>query len=129
MTGAFEVGLSLALSAVHRLPWAVGPEAEPHAHDYRIEVIVERAGLDGHGMVVDLDVLQAGLEQLTGRLQGQDLDAIIDPPDADAVTVEILARWIHGELSETVRRAGADALAVRVWESPDAFGGYRGAVG
>jgi 6-pyruvoyl-tetrahydropterin synthase len=128
VTGGFEVGLSAPLRAVHRLPWAEGPEAEPHAHDYRVEVIVGRSGLDARGMVVDLDVLQAGLRELLGRLQGQDLDAVIAPADAEAVTVEILARWIHGELSATVRRAGADELAVRVWESPDAFGGYRGAI-
>jgi len=129
MSGAFEVGASTPLRAFHRLPWAEGPEGEPHEHEYRIEVIVERSGLDDRGMVIDLDLLQAGLEEVTGRLEGQDLDETIAPADTEAVTVEILARWLHGELREPVRRAGADALSVRVWEAPEAFGGYRGAVG
>ena len=129
MSGAFEVGASVGLRAFHRLPWAEGPEAEPHEHEYRIQVIVERSGLDDRGMVIDLDVLQAGLDEVRGRLEGQDLDETIAPGQVDAVTVEVLARWLHGELREAVRRAGADALSVRVWESPDAFGGYRAAVG
>ena len=129
MTGGFEVGTSVPLRAFHRLPWAEGPEGEPHAHDYRVEVVVERSALDGRGMVVDLDVLQAGLDQVIARLDGQDLDEKIDPEGAEAVTVEILARWLHRELRETVRGAGADGLSVRVWESPDAFGGYRATVG
>ena len=129
MTGAgFEVGASAPLRALHRLPWMTGPEAEPHAHEYRIEVIVERSDLDERGMVCDLDVLQAALSDVLGRLEGQDLDRL-SPDGVDAVTVEVLARWLHDELRETVRRAGAEELAIRVWESPDAFGGYRRSVG
>jgi 6-pyruvoyl-tetrahydropterin synthase len=128
MSGMFEAGVALPLTAVHRLPWAEGPEAEPHAHEYRLEVTVERAGTDGRGMVVDLDVLQAALQAVVGRLQGQDLDRVIAPQDAEAVTVELLARWIYDELAPTLRTVGADVLAVRVWESAHAFGGYRGAI-
>ena len=128
MTGGFEVGAAVPLRAFHRLPWADGPEGRPHAHDYRVEVIVERSALDERGMVIDLDVLQAGLDQVIGSLDGQDLDEKIDSGGAEAVTVEILARWLHRALQEAVRGAGADTLSVRVWESPDAFGGYRGTV-
>jgi 6-pyruvoyltetrahydropterin/6-carboxytetrahydropterin synthase len=128
MTGSFEVGASVPLRAFHRLPWADGPEGEPHAHDYRVEVVVERSALDERGMVIDLDVLQAGLDLVVGSLDGQDLDERVDAEGTEAVTVEILARWLHRELRDTVRAAGADALSFRVWESPDAFGGYRGAV-
>jgi 6-pyruvoyltetrahydropterin/6-carboxytetrahydropterin synthase len=129
MSGAFEVGTSVRIRAIHRLPWGEGPEREPHAHEYRIEVIVERERLDGRGVVIDLDVLEAELEALTAQLQGQDLDAVVVTPEADGVTVEILARWVHGRLADAIARAGADALCVRVWESADAFGGYRAAVG
>ena len=127
MSERFEVGASAPLRAFHRLPWMTGPEAEPHAHEYRIELVVERAQLDERGMVCDLDVLRAALDDVLGRLDGSDLDAI-SPHDAEAVTVEVLARWLHDELREPVRLAGGQALAIRVWEAPDAFGGYRGPV-
>lgn len=128
MTGSFEVGASVSLRAVHRVPWAEGPEAQPHAHDYRVEVVVERSALDERGIVIDLDVLNAALDDVTGRLQDRDLDATIAPQDAEAVTVEILARWLHGELAPMLRGGGAEVLSVRVWEAPDAFGGYRAPV-
>jgi 6-pyruvoyltetrahydropterin/6-carboxytetrahydropterin synthase len=124
--GGFEVGTGAALRAIHRMPWMEGPEGEPHAHDYRIELIVERSELDERGMVCDLDLLDGALRDVVGRLDGQDLDTLIE--DVEAVTVEVLARWLHAELGGPVGRAGAEWLAVRVWESPVAFGGYRAPV-
>jgi len=124
---SFEVGASQPLRALHRLPWGTEAEREPHEHDYRIEVVVERGTLDDRGVVCDLDVLRAGLDEVLGRLEGRDLDEI-RPADADGVTVELLARWLHESLADVVRRAGGETLAIRVWEAPDAFGGYRAGV-
>jgi 6-pyruvoyltetrahydropterin/6-carboxytetrahydropterin synthase len=124
---SFEVGASKPLRALHRLPWGSEEERQPHAHDYRIDVVVERDGLDERGVVCDLDVLVDALDTVVARLQGRDLDEVLEP-DERGVTVELLAHWLHGELAQAVRHAGGDALGVRVWEAPDAFGGYRGPV-
>jgi 6-pyruvoyltetrahydropterin/6-carboxytetrahydropterin synthase len=121
----FEVGVSAALRALHRMPWLPPPEGELHAHDYRVEIVVERSTLDRRGMVCDLDLVEAALRDAVGALTGKDLDKAIRPPEAEAVTVEILARWFHSWLAEPIRLAGGEALAVRVWESATAFGGYR----
>ena len=123
MTSGFEVGTSAGLRALHRIPWLPPPEGDLHAHDYRVEVIVARETLDGRGMVCDLDVVEAALREAVGELQGKDLDPI-RPPNTEAVTVEILARWFHARLGGAIRAAGGETLAVRVWESPTAFGGY-----
>jgi 6-pyruvoyltetrahydropterin/6-carboxytetrahydropterin synthase len=125
--GGFEVGASADLRALHRIPWLPPPEGDLHAHDYRVEVVVERATLDARGMVCDLDVVEAALREAVASLEGQDLDTI-RPADAEAVTVEILARWFHARLADAIRIAGGESLAVRVWESPTAFGGYQAAV-
>jgi 6-pyruvoyltetrahydropterin/6-carboxytetrahydropterin synthase len=127
VTEGFEVGASAALRALHRIPWLPPPEGDLHAHDYRIEVVVGRTSLDGRGMVCDLDAVEAALREAVGVLEGRDLDEI-RPPEAEAVTVEILARWFHARLADAIRSAGGEALAVRVWESATAFGGYRAAV-
>ena len=124
---SFEVGAAKPLRALHRLPWGSEAERQPHEHDYRVEVVVQREGLDERGVVCDLDVLRAGLDEVLGRIEGRDLDEI-RPAGADGVTVELLARWLHSSLAEVVERAGGDILAIRVWEAPDAFGGYRGTV-
>ena len=78
-------------------------------------------------MVCDLDIVQAALQEAVAALEGKDLDSI-RPPEAEAVTVEILARWFHERLADAIRIAGGEALAVRIWESPTAFGGYRAPV-
>jgi 6-pyruvoyltetrahydropterin/6-carboxytetrahydropterin synthase len=124
VTGGFEVGASSNLRALHRIPWLPPPEGELHEHEYRVEVVVGRATLDGRGMVCDLDVVEAALQAAVAALEGKDLDAI-RPAEAEAVTVEILARWLHERLSGAIHAAGGEELAVRVWESPTAFGGYR----
>ena len=117
----YEVGLSKSFVAWHVMPDVEGPEGELHSHDYKLDVVVSRADLDERGMVCDLDVLDAALEKVVGVVADQNLE-IIQPPDAEAVTVEVLASWAHGELASQL---AIDAeLSVRVWESPVAFGGY-----
>jgi 6-pyruvoyltetrahydropterin/6-carboxytetrahydropterin synthase len=123
---SYEVGSSTTVRALHQMPVA-GPEGELHAHDYRIDVVVERAELDERGMVCDLDALRAALGAIVDRIDGRDLEEI-RPPEAEAVTVEVLARWAHGELVPALRQAGGDTLKVRVWESDADFGGYAGPV-
>jgi 6-pyruvoyltetrahydropterin/6-carboxytetrahydropterin synthase len=117
----YEIGLSKSFVAWHVMPDMQGPESELHAHDYRLDVVVSRGELDEKGMVCDLDLLDNALEKVVGVVADQNLE-IIQPPEADAVTVEVFARWAHGELASLLP-IEAD-LSVRVWESPRAFGGY-----
>ena len=119
-----EVGLSRNVHAFHVMPGMPGPEGELHDHDYRIEIVVDREQLDERGMVCDLDVLEAALIELTSRVEDRNLEEI-RPAEAEAVTVEVFARWVHDTLSPVVAAAGGETLAVRVWETPVAFGGYR----
>jgi 6-pyruvoyltetrahydropterin/6-carboxytetrahydropterin synthase len=120
----FETGTATTVRSFHVMPGAPPPEGERHAHDYRIEVVVARHALDDRGMVVDLDVLDAALADLAGVVDGADLDTVTGS-GAEAVTVEVFARWAHERLAPAVAAAGAEDLAVRVWESATAFGGYR----
>lgn len=119
----YEVGLSRDVHAFHIMPGLPGPEGQLHDHDYRIEVAVDRERLDERGMVCDLDVLEAAMTELTGRIEGRNLEEI-RPASAEAVTVEVFARWVHDTLLPAVAAGGGDTLAVRVWETPVAFGGY-----
>jgi 6-pyruvoyltetrahydropterin/6-carboxytetrahydropterin synthase len=120
----YEVGLSRGVRAFHIMPGLPGPEGQLHDHDYRIEVVVDRERLDGRGMVCDLDVLAAAMTELAGRIDGRNLEEI-RPASAEAVTVEVFARWVHDTLTSAVATEGGGTLAVRVWETPAAFGGYR----
>ena len=126
MTAGYEVGSSVTVRALHQMPMP-GPEGELHAHDYRFDVVVARGRLDEHGMVCDLDVLRDAMAAMAARIRDRDLEEI-RPPEAEAVTVEVLARWAHQELVPALRQAGGDTLAVRVWETDSDFGGYAGPV-
>ncbi len=123
----YETGTSIAVRAFHVMPGMEGPEGVLHDHDYRLDVVARRAELDERGMVVDLDVLDAALRGVAAKVDGVDLE-VIRPPDADAVTVEVFARWVHDSLSARLAGWSGDELAVRVWESATAFGGYRAPV-
>jgi 6-pyruvoyltetrahydropterin/6-carboxytetrahydropterin synthase len=124
VTGGFEVGASAELRALHRMPWLPPPEGDLHGHDYRVEVVVQRATLDERGMVCDIELVEAALQAAVAVIEGKDLD-MIRPAEAEAVTVEILAQWFHERLADAIRRAGGEALSVRIWESPTVFGGFR----
>ena len=123
----YQVGTAIEVRAFHVMPGVEGPEGQLHAHDYKIEVLVGRADLDGRGMVCDLDILDGALRRVADTVRDADLDTI-RPADAEAVTVEVFARWAHGALAEAVRAGGGEDLTVRVWESPLAFGAYGAAV-
>ena len=120
----YQVGTAIEFPAQHLMPGMPGPEGVLHEHDYRLEVILRRATLDERGMVCDLDVLDAALRRIDARVRGQNLEKI-RPADAEAVTVEVFARWAHGELSTALRDTGIDTIDVRIYENRFAFGGYR----
>jgi 6-pyruvoyltetrahydropterin/6-carboxytetrahydropterin synthase len=108
------------------MPGQPGREGELHDHDYRIDVVVERERLDERGMVCDLSELEAEMTKLIKRVDGRNLDEIRRAGE-EAVTVEVFARWVHDAVAHQVAAAGGRTLAVRVWETPLAFGGYRSA--
>jgi 6-pyruvoyltetrahydropterin/6-carboxytetrahydropterin synthase len=123
----YEVGTAAEFTALHVMPDMSGPEGELHSHDYRLEVVVRRTDLDERGMVVDLDVLNDAVARTVASVRDQDLETI-RPPEAHAVTVEVLARWAHEEIGDLIATEGAEELAVRVYENPDAFGGHVGPI-
>jgi 6-pyruvoyltetrahydropterin/6-carboxytetrahydropterin synthase len=119
----FSVGTAIEVRAFHVMPGMPGPEGELHAHDYKVEVAVERDELDDRGMVCDLDLLDEALAGVADTVRDQNLEKI-QPPEAEAVTVEVFARWAHDTITPAVAKGGGDRLTVRVWESPVAYGGY-----
>jgi 6-pyruvoyltetrahydropterin/6-carboxytetrahydropterin synthase len=121
----YETGTASQVRSFHIMPGMPPPEGERHSHDYRLELVVSRDDLDDKGMVVDLDVLDGALGALTAEIDGADLDAVVGPETgAAAVTVEVFAKWVHDRISTALAPAGGVTLAVRVWETAAAFGGY-----
>jgi 6-pyruvoyl-tetrahydropterin synthase len=126
----YSTGTAVEVRAFHVMPGMPPPEGERHSHDYRLDAVVSRADLDERGMVVDLDVLDGALRRLTEVLDGADLDEVVGADvGTDAVTVEVFARWVYDRLAAALGAVPGATLAVRVWESPVAFGGYAAPLG
>jgi len=87
----FEAAVTRPLSVVYR---SAGGRWE--GHDFTVEVIASRQGLDGYDVVVDFRELEAALDQLLEPLQGRLLGdlGLRDPQD--------LARRIAAELAPRV---------------------------
>jgi len=124
---SYVVGVVGTVRARHVMPGMPLPEGAPHEHDYRIEVSVERAGLDDAGMVVDIDVLRHALAAGTDKMASADLGEVLGTDEA--VTVERLSRWLHDQLADGLGTLQEAEMTVQVWEGPDAFGAYRDALG
>jgi 6-pyruvoyltetrahydropterin/6-carboxytetrahydropterin synthase len=121
----YETGTAGHVRSFHVMPGMPPPEGERHSHDYRLELVVSRSKLDDRGMVVDLDILDAALADLLKLLDGANLDAVVGPETgAEAITVEVFAHWVHARVATALGPIDGAALAVRVWESATAFGGY-----
>ena len=120
-SAVYETGTAHQVRAFHVMPGMPPPEVERHSHDYRLDVVVGRDDLDERGMVVDLDLLDQALTEAAAQVEDSDLEEAIE---AAAVTVEVFARWVHDQLAAALGRLPGTTLAVRVWESPVAFGGY-----
>jgi 6-pyruvoyltetrahydropterin/6-carboxytetrahydropterin synthase len=123
----YQVGTATNVRAFHIMPGVEGPEGVLHAHDYKLEVLVERDELDERAMVCDIDLLEQALADAAAIVREKNLE-VIQPSEAEAVTVEVFARWLYGAVADAVRAGGGEMLTVRVWESPVAFGGYRASV-
>lgn len=122
----YETGTAVEVRALHCMPDLPLPEGELHSHDYRIEIVAQRDELDPQGMVVDLDLLNDALRQVADAVRDRSLDEVVD---TTPVTVEVFARWAHSELARRLRQGGDLGIRVRVFESPEQFGGYAGPVG
>src|SRR3954454_11539699 len=94
----YETGTALGVRAFHVMPGMPPPEGERHSHDYRLDVGVPRGGLDERGVGVALDLRDRALADAAAQVEAADREGI-RPADAEAVTVEVFARWLHDQLS------------------------------
>jgi 6-pyruvoyltetrahydropterin/6-carboxytetrahydropterin synthase len=116
----YEVYVATQFEAAHRLHGDFGPATRLHGHTYRMEVIVRGERLDGDGALLDIGRLRADAEGLAAELHYQDLDEVPGLSETNT-TAESVAHYGWERLAGTLRGAGLDTLAVRVWESPQVY--------
>jgi 6-pyruvoyltetrahydropterin/6-carboxytetrahydropterin synthase len=114
----FEVGVMAHFRASHALRGDFGPATVPHEHDYRVEAIVRGSALRPDGTLCDIAVLERALGDAVAELRGASLDALPAFRRRNSTAEEVAAHLAQGVRA---RVDGAEALVVRVWESPEAY--------
>jgi 6-pyruvoyltetrahydropterin/6-carboxytetrahydropterin synthase len=124
----FEIGVVAHFEAAHRLVGDFGPATRLHGHTYRVEVGVRGPRLRPNDSLGDLGRLQQAVQTAVSDLHYQDLNALPGfqgrNPTAEGVT-----RYLFERIAPLVREPGLDVLAVRVWESPNAWAAYEDQLG
>lgn len=110
---------------------AFGASANPHGHNYRLEVTVRGRVDPRTGFCVDLAALDRVLDTVAERLDQQEIgEALPDfAPGGRIPTTEELARWLYHDLEdripgparlERVRLEESESLAAEYAPGPDA---------
>jgi 6-pyruvoyltetrahydropterin/6-carboxytetrahydropterin synthase len=82
--------------------------------------VLRRDDLDERGVVVDRELLSRAPADPGDQIDPAVVNKIVD---AETVTVEVFARWVHDRLPAACGELPSAAPAVRVQESPVAAGG------
>ena len=117
----YALGVNRDFSAQHYLVGGdFGPEGELHAHDYRVEVVLEGDELDEHGFLVDIERVNEELGRLVDRYRGATLN---ERPELAGINpgVEAFARVFAESLREGLASETLSALSVKIWENERAW--------
>jgi 6-pyruvoyltetrahydropterin/6-carboxytetrahydropterin synthase len=113
--------------AAHRLVGDFGPAQRLHGHTYRVEVAVRGASLGDDGALCDIGLLQTALQQATGALHYRDLGELPAFQGHNS-TAEAVAQHLWEAIGPQLRGLGLNSLAVRLWESPQAYAACEGSL-
>jgi 6-pyruvoyltetrahydropterin/6-carboxytetrahydropterin synthase len=116
----YEIYVAARFEAAHRLVGDFGPASRMHGHTYRMEVIVRGRHLKDDGTLYDIGALGQAVEGLAGSLHYRDLNEVLDLAHLNT-TAEAVADYCWEKLAQPLSNEGLDSLAVRIWESPDAY--------
>jgi len=120
---AFEVGVVAQFEAAHRLNGDFGPAQRLHGHTYRVEVAVRGGSLRSDGTLCDIGVVQAAAQAATAELHYRDLDEVAAFEQLNT-TAEVVALHLWNQIAPRLQGLGVESLAVRLWESPQAYAQY-----
>ncbi len=101
-----------------------GAQAEPHGHEYVVEVAVAGPPDPETGFVTDLGHLDTVLHhEVVEPLDGHDLNRVIPEVAEGAMqpSTEALAEWVYRRVAPRIGDP-ARVIRVRVWESDELAG-------
>jgi len=119
----FEVSVREDFSAAHRLRGYPGKCENVHGHNWTVEVFIQSEELDEIGVTIDFAKIKAALREVLAKLDHRDLNEI-EPFDKENPSSENIARYVYGELTQTLNSPGIRVSKVSVHETEDASASY-----
>ena len=99
-------------------------DAHPlRSHVYLLEVMLEAEELDSQGMVLDLDELDAEIEDILSLYRYKNLNET-DAFKEKIPTLESFARVLGDAIDESLYAPNLTAISVRLWRDEDAWALY-----
>lgn len=115
-TDTYELTVSRTFIAQHYLTVPdPGSEGDVHSHDFTVEVRFAGSELGDYGYLVDIDDVEAILDELEQRYR----DAVLnDLPEFASInpSVEHFARLFGDRVEQALSNPNPDHLQVRIWE-------------
>lgn len=101
-----------------------GEEGEIHSHHFTVEVQFSGPTLSEYGYLVDIDTVNAILDNLEGRYR----DALLnDLPEFEGInpSVERFAHLFGDRVEDAIDKPNPTVLVVRIWEDDSAWASHR----
>jgi len=115
-TNTYELTVTRDFVAQHFLTVPdPGPEGVPHSHHFTVEVRFGGPELGEYGYLVDIDDVEAILDELEERYR----DALLnDLPEFEGLnpSVEHFARLFGDRVADTLTDSNPETLRIRMWE-------------
>lgn len=104
---------------------ATEPDAEHplRSHLYLLEVMLESESLDSTGMVLDVEALDAELEDILGLYRDKNLNQT-DAFQDKIPTLEAFAQVLGDAINEALYAPHLTAISVRLWRDEDTWALY-----
>ncbi len=119
----FELTIKTEFSSAHKLRGYEGACERLHGHNWRVEVSIEAASTGPMGFVMDFKELKRATASIIERLDHRYLNET--PPFTEInPSAELIAKYIHEELSGLVKEKKIRVSKVLVRESDSASASY-----
>ncbi len=119
----FTLALRKKFIAHHTSAIEIDPEHPIRSHLYILEVMLETEELDSEGYVLDLEALEAEVEEILSQYANKSLN---DTPAFQnrIPTLEAFAQVLGDAINESLYAPNLTALSVRLWRDEQAWAMY-----
>jgi 6-pyruvoyltetrahydropterin/6-carboxytetrahydropterin synthase len=120
----YQLGINRTFSARHFLiggDW--GAENLEHAHQYRLECMIESPHLNQHGYLVDILQVHASLDKVLEAFIDRTLNECTEFEGLNP-SLENFARIIAVKLKFEFDADAVSTLTIKLWEDEDAWASY-----